>query len=85
VTVAPSSPLLNASSPHQATVRLEVSLETIERRLSMSVTSGRQVDLTMARGWFARGTAEHIGDFMIGNDDRLVRDVAFEILDTLTW
>jgi adenylylsulfate kinase-like enzyme len=68
-----------------ATVRLEVPLEIIERRLSTSVTSGRQVDLTMARDWFARGTAEHIGDFVLNNHDRPVRDVAFEILDTLAW
>ena len=68
-----------------ATVRLEVPLEVIERRLSSSVTSGRQVDLTMAREWFARGTTEHIGDFVVQNVDRPVRDVAFEILDTLAW
>jgi adenylylsulfate kinase-like enzyme len=67
-----------------ATVRLEVPMDVIERRLSTSVTSGRQVDLSMAREWLARGTAEQIGDFVIRNDGP-VRDVAFEILDVLAW
>jgi hypothetical protein len=67
-----------------ATVRLEAALEVIERRLAGSVTTGRRVDLTMARDWFARGTAERIGDVVIRND-RAVRDVAFEVLDVLAW
>jgi adenylylsulfate kinase-like enzyme len=67
-----------------ATIRLEAPLDEIERRLSMSVTSGRQVDLSMTRTWFARGTGSSVGDFVIRND-RPVREVAFEVLDTLAW
>ena len=66
------------------TVRLTAPLGEIERRLSASVTSGRQTDLSMARAWYAEGSGEDIGDVAIGNDGPL-RDVALEVLAALGW
>jgi hypothetical protein len=66
------------------TVRLTVPLDEVERRLSTSVTSGRHVDLSMARAWYAQGSGEDIGDLVIAND-RPLRDVALEVLAALGW
>jgi hypothetical protein len=66
------------------TVRLDVSIEEVERRLSSPVTSGRQVDLTMARRWFANGEGSNVGDVVIAND-RPIRDVALAVLAELGW
>jgi chloramphenicol 3-O-phosphotransferase len=65
-------------------VRLTLPFEEIERRLSTSVTAGRQDDLRVAKEWLAKGRGEGIGDFVIEND-LPVRDVALEILAALTW
>jgi len=65
-------------------VRLTVPLAEIERRLSSSVTSGRQVDLSMAREWFADRTGEEVGDIVITND-RPIREVALAVFDELGW
>jgi len=66
------------------TIRLDVPLEEVERRLSSSVTSGRQVDLTMAREWFANGERHDVGDVVIAND-RPIGNVAQAVLDELGW
>ncbi len=66
------------------TVRLDVPLEEVERRLSISVSSGRQVDLRMAREWFANGEGYDIGDVVIAND-RPIGDVAQAVLNELGW
>ncbi len=66
------------------TVRLHVPLEEVECRLSSSVTSGRQVDLNMAREWFANGEGSDVGDVVIAND-RPIGDVAQAVLDELGW
>jgi hypothetical protein len=66
------------------TVRLTLSLEGIERRLSTAVTSGRQVDLTMAREWFATRAGEDVGDLIIEND-RPISEVALEVLTQISW
>lgn len=66
------------------TVRLTVSLEEVERRLSSAVTSGRRVDLRVAREWFANRTGNDVGDVVIAND-RPIREVARAVLDDLGW
>jgi hypothetical protein len=66
------------------TVRLTAPLEEIERRLAGSVTAGREVDLRIAREWFAEGGHEGIGDLLIAND-RPIREVAVEMLAALGW
>jgi hypothetical protein len=65
-------------------VRLTLSIEEIERRLSSSITAGRQDDLRVAREWLAAGRGDGIGDLMIEND-RQIREVALEILSALRW
>lgn len=65
-------------------VRLTLPLEEIERRLSPSVTAGRQDDLRVARDWIERGRGEDIGDVVIEND-RPIRAVALDTLSTLDW
>jgi thymidylate kinase len=66
------------------TVRLDVPLEEVERRLSTSVSSGRQIDLKMAREWFSNGEGKDVGDVVIAND-RPLGDVAQAVLDELGW
>lgn len=66
------------------TVRLDVPLEEVERRLSSSVTSGRQVDLEMAREWFAKCEGVDVGDVVIAND-RPIGEVARAVLHELGW
>jgi hypothetical protein len=66
------------------TVQLTASLEEIERRLSASVTLGRQVDLDMAREWFERGAGSDVGGLVIAND-RPIHDAALEVLAELGW
>jgi hypothetical protein len=65
-------------------VRLTLSFEEIERRLSDSVTAGRQDDLRVAREWLAEGRGDDIGDLVIEND-RPIREVALDILSALRW
>jgi hypothetical protein len=66
------------------TVRLTAPLDEIERRLSSSVTSGRQIDLSMARAWYTEESGEDVGDVVVANDGPL-RDVAREVLVALGW
>ena len=66
------------------TVRLTAPLDEVERRLSASVTTGRQIDLGVARAWYAQGSNEDIGDVVIANDGPL-RAVALEVLVALGW
>ena len=65
-------------------VRLTLPIEEIERRLSPSVTAGRDDDLAVARRWATEGWGEGIGDLVIQND-RPIRGVALEILAALDW
>jgi adenylylsulfate kinase len=65
-------------------VRLTVPFEVIERRLGGAVTAGRQDDLQVARSWLADGRGEDIGDLVLEND-RPIRQVAQQVLDTLGW
>lgn len=65
-------------------VRLTLAIEEIERRLSASVTAGRQDDLRVAREWLAEGRGEDIGDLVLEND-RQIREVALDILSALRW
>ncbi len=65
-------------------VRLTLPIEEIERRLSSFVTSGREDDLEVARGWVADDWGGGIGDLVVEND-RPIRDVATEILAALGW
>ena len=67
-----------------AVVRLTLPLDEIERRLSVSVTTGRQADIEIARHWIAEKRDEGVGDVTIEND-RPVRDVALEIVTWLGW
>jgi adenylylsulfate kinase-like enzyme len=65
-------------------VRLTLPIEEIERRLGPSVTAGRDDDLAVARRWSAQGWGEGIGDLVMAND-RPIRDIALEVLDSLPW
>jgi hypothetical protein len=65
-------------------VRLVVSVEEVERRLGSDVTAARADDLHEAREWLASSTGEAIEDLAVGNE-RLLRDVAREILERLGW
>jgi hypothetical protein len=65
-------------------VRLTLPFGEIERRLASDVTAGRKDDLREAAAWLAAGTGEGIEDLVVAND-RPVRAVADEILDSLGW
>ncbi len=66
------------------TVRLNLPIEEIERRLANAVTSGRANDLAVAREWTAGGVGAEVGDLEVTND-RPIGEVALEILTTLAW
>jgi adenylylsulfate kinase-like enzyme len=65
-------------------VRLEASIEVIERRLATSPTSGRQDDLDAARVAIAEGRGGSVGDLVL-DSDRPVGEVAAEVLAWLDW
>ena len=56
----------------------------IERRLSVSVTAGRQDDLAEARRQVAEGRGDTVGDLTFENVGS-IRDVALEIVTALGW
>jgi len=66
------------------TVRLDVPLEEIRRRLAPNPTTGRAGDLATAEGWLAAGDGVGIEDLTVAGD-RPVGDVAMEILSWLGW
>lgn len=65
-------------------VRLVVSREQVERRLTKDPTSGRHGDLEVAREWLTGGVGEGIEDRAVTND-RPIAAVATEILNWLSW
>ena len=65
-------------------VRLTVSLDEIERRLTNFVTAGRRDDLEVARQAFAEGRDEAVGDVVIEND-RPIRHIALHVVSVLGW
>ena len=83
-TVAEIEGLRSALAMPLTVVRLHVPLEEIERRLSASVTAGRQDDLRAARESIAAGRGQDVGDHVIVNEGP-IRDVAMRVLSTLEW
>jgi hypothetical protein len=65
-------------------VRLSVSLQDIERRLALDVTSGRGDDLLDAAASIAADEGVGVEDIVI-NNDREVRTVAHEVMSWLRW
>jgi hypothetical protein len=65
-------------------VRLVVPIDEIERRLSSTITAGRDDDLRVARRWISEGTGQDVGDAVVAND-RPIRDVALEVLSRVGW
>ena len=65
-------------------VRLELSLDEIERRLRSDVTTGRRDDLLEAAQWTAESVGVGLEDLTTTND-RPIRLVAYEIIDWLGW
>jgi len=65
-------------------VKLQVSWDEIERRLTDDLTAARADDLREAREWLATGDHEGLADLTVDND-RPLREVATEILDRLGW
>jgi hypothetical protein len=65
-------------------VRLDVSLEEIERRLRSDVTSGRGEDLREAGEWLATGAGVGVEDVTISNE-RPIREVALHVIDDVGW
>ena len=65
-------------------VRLTLPFDEIERRLSVSVTAGRQDDLAEAERQVAEGRGDTVGDLVFENVGS-IRDVALEIVTALGW
>jgi hypothetical protein len=65
-------------------VRPSVSLQDVERRLTLDVTSGRGDDLRDAAASIVAGEGAGVEDIMI-NNDREVRTVAHEVMPWLRW
>jgi hypothetical protein len=65
-------------------VRPSVSLQDVERRLTLDVTSGRGDDLRDAAASIAAGEGDGVEDIVI-NNDREVRTVAHEVMPWLRW
>jgi hypothetical protein len=65
-------------------VRLVVSREQVDHRLTYDPTSGRHGDLQIAREWLTGGVGEGIKDRAVTNDGSIAA-VATEILEWLSW
>jgi energy-coupling factor transporter ATP-binding protein EcfA2 len=65
-------------------VRLTLSIDEIERRMSADPTSGRQFDLLSAREQVASDVGVGLEDVSVAND-RPIGDVAAEIVRWLGW
>jgi hypothetical protein len=65
-------------------VRLELSLEEIERRLQTNVTSAREDDLREAEEWLSTGAGVGLEELAVRNEGP-IRDVALHILKTIRW
>jgi hypothetical protein len=65
-------------------VRLVVSREQVDHRVTNDPTSGRHGDLEVAHEWLTRGVGEGIEDRAVTNDGPIAT-VATEILDWLSW
>jgi hypothetical protein len=65
-------------------VRLVAPVEEIERRLSASVTAGRQDDLEVAKRWLTEGRGETVEGTVIENTGP-IREVALQVLSILDW
>jgi hypothetical protein len=65
-------------------VRLVVSREQVDHRLTNDPTSGRHSDLEVAREWLTGGVGEGIEDWAVTNDGPIAA-VATEILEWLSW
>ena len=65
-------------------VRLVVSREQVDHRLTNDPTSGRHGDLEVAREWLTGGVGEGIEDRAVTNDGPIAA-VATEILEWLSW
>ena len=65
-------------------VRLVVSREQVDHRLTSDPASGRHGDLVVAREWLTRGVGEGIEDRAVTNDGPIAT-VATEILEWLSW
>jgi hypothetical protein len=65
-------------------VRLVVSREQVNHRLTNDPTSGRHGDVEVAREWLTGGVGEGIEDRAVTNDGPIAA-AATEILDWLTW
>jgi hypothetical protein len=65
-------------------VRLVVSREQVDHRLTNDPTSGRHGDLEVAREWLTRGVGEGIEDQAVTNEGPIAT-VATEILEWLSW
>lgn len=61
-----------------------VAYGAIERRLSTSVTIGRERDVQNAARWLREGIGTDVGDLVLAND-RPVRHVAEAVLGWLRW
>jgi hypothetical protein len=66
------------------TVRLDVDLATITKRLESDITTARQVDLHWSGVWLSEGRGVGLEDFVVPND-RPIRVVAMEILGLIGW
>ena len=65
-------------------VRLETDIETIRARLAPDPTSGRAIDLAAAERAVASGAGVELAEHAI-RSDRPVRDLVFEVLNTVGW
>jgi hypothetical protein len=65
-------------------VRLVVSHEPVDHRLTNGPTSGRHGDLEVAHEWLTGGVGEGIEDRAVTNEGPIAA-VATEILDWLSW
>ena len=65
-------------------VRLTLSIDETERRLSVAVTVGRERDARNAARWLAEGIGVGVGDLVVANN-RPIGEVAEEILGWLRW
>jgi hypothetical protein len=65
-------------------VRLVVSREQVDHRLTNDPNRGRHGDLEVAPEWLTGGVGEGIEDRAVTNDGPIAA-VATEILDWLTW
>lgn len=66
------------------TVELVVPIQMIERRLESDPSSGRRLDLEIAKQWDAGQTGTGFADLVVDNT-RPIMEVAAEVLDWLGW